>query len=54
MTLREGHLLLEHAASSGKLRGLEMTEINPILDDSNRTAELTVDLVLSGLGKRIV
>lgn len=54
VTLREAHLMLEHAAASGKLRGLEMTEINPILDDSNRTAELAVELVLSGLGKRIV
>ncbi len=54
VTLREAHLLLEHAAASGKMLGLEMTEINPILDDSNRTAEVAVDLVLSGLGKRIV
>ena len=54
ITQREAHLLLEHAAESGKLLGLEMTEINPILDERNRTAELAVDLVLSGLGKRIV
>ena len=37
-----------------RLLGLEITEINPILDDRNRTAELAVDLILSGLGKRIV
>jgi arginase len=54
VTQREAHLLLEHAADSQKLLGLEMTEINPILDDRNRTAELAVALVLSGLGKRIV
>lgn len=54
VTQREAHLLFEHAAASGKLLGIEMTEINPILDESNRTAELAVELVLSGLGKRIV
>ncbi len=54
VTQREAHLLLEHAAESGHLLGLEMTEINPILDDRNRTAELAVELILSGLGKRIV
>ena len=48
------HLLLEHAWDSGRLLGLEMTEINPILDDRNRTAELAVELVLSALGRRIV
>ncbi len=54
VTMREAHLLLEHAAESGKLLGLEFTEINPILDERNRTAELAVALVLSGLGKRII
>jgi arginase len=54
VTQREGHLLLEHAAESGKLLGLEFTEINPILDERNRTAEMAVALVSSGLGKRII
>ena len=54
VTQREAHLLLEHAAESKRLLGLEMTEINPILDERNRTAELAVDLVLSALGQRIV
>jgi arginase len=54
VTHREAHLLLEHAAESKKLLGLELTEINPILDHRNMTAELAVEFVLSGLGKRIV
>jgi arginase len=54
VTQREAHLLLENAAESGKLLGLEFTEINPILDERNRTAEMAVTLVLSGLGKRII
>jgi arginase len=54
VTQREAHLLMEHAFESGKLLGLEMTEINPILDTRNRTAQLAVELVLSALGKRIL
>ncbi|MCY2961468.1 MAG: arginase [Planctomycetota bacterium] len=53
-TLRESHLIMEHAAESGKLLGLEVTEINPILDNHNATARVAVDLVLSALGKAIV
>lgn len=54
VTQRESHLLMEHAADSGKLLSLEMTEINPIVDDRNRTAEYAAELVMSALGKRIV
>ena len=32
---------------------LDMVEVNPILDERNRTAELAVDLVLSAVGKRV-
>jgi len=54
VTEREAHVLMENAAESGQLLGLELTELNPILDTRNRTAELSVDLILSALGKRIV
>ena len=54
VTQRESHLVMEHAAESGSMLGLEITEINPIVDERNRTAELAVELVLSALGKRIV
>ncbi len=53
-TLRESHLIMEHAAESGKLLGLEITEINPILDNQNATARVAVDLVLSALGRSIL
>ena len=53
-TLRESHLIMEHAAESGRLLGLEMTEINPILDDRNATAKAAVDLALSALGKAVL
>ena len=53
-TLRESHLVMEHVAASGKLLGLEMTELNPILDGGNQTARAAVELVLSALGKSIL
>jgi arginase len=53
-TLRESHLVMEHAADSRKLLGLEITEVDPILDVHNSTAIRAVDLVLSALGKSIL
>jgi arginase len=53
-TLRESHLVMEHVAASGKLIGLEMTEINPILDDGNQTARAAVELILSALGQTVL
>ena len=53
-TYRESHAVMEHAADTGKLLGLEVTEINPILDTHNTTANAAVDLVLSALGKSIL
>jgi arginase len=53
LTVREGHLLMEILAASGVMVGLDIVEVNPILDDRNRTARLAVDLILSGTGKRV-
>jgi arginase len=53
LSVREGHLLMEMLAESKKLLGLDVVEVNPILDERNRTAELAVDLTLSALGKRV-
>ena len=54
ITYREAHLAMEMVAAAGVLGSLEITEINPILDESNRTAELAVELILSALGKTIL
>jgi arginase len=54
ITYREAHLAMEMVASAGVLTSLEITEINPILDESNRTAELAVELILSALGQTIL
>jgi arginase len=33
---------------------LEVAEVNPVLDDRNRTAEFAVEIIASSLGKRIL
>lgn len=50
---REAHFLMESIADSGKLIGLDVVEVNPILDVRNATAELANELILSALGKSI-
>ncbi|MDF1839612.1 MAG: arginase [Planctomycetota bacterium] len=52
ISFREAHTVLELCAESGKLVGLEMTEINPILDVRNKTAQATVQFIGSALGRR--
>lgn len=54
LTYREAHLAMEIVAESGCMASLELTEINPILDQGNRTAVLAVGLVASALGKTII
>lgn len=54
LTFREAHLALELAADTGALLGLDIVEVNPILDVRNQTAELAVGLAASALGQRIV
>ncbi len=54
VTYREAHLMMELIADSEKLIGLEMVEVNAILDHRNQTADLAVGLVASALGRRIL
>lgn len=54
LTFREAHLALEMIADTGKLLGMDIVEVNPILDVKNETAELAVGLAASALGQRIV
>jgi len=51
---REAHLLMEKIALTQRLIGLEMVELNPILDLRNQTAELGIGLIESAFGKRIL
>ena len=54
VTYREAHLAMEMIADSEAMVSLEIVEINPVIDEHNRTALLGVELVLSGLGKKIL
>ena len=54
LSYREAHLALELVAESGLADALEVVEVNPILDRSNATASLAVELVASALGARIL
>ncbi len=53
LTYREAHLICELVAETGVLVGMDIVEVNSILDVQNRTALLAVEFVLSALGKRV-
>jgi arginase len=54
VTYREAHLALEMVADSRQMCSFELVEVNPVIDVHNTTATLGVELVLSGLGKKIL
>lgn len=54
LTYREAHLLMEILSDSGKVGSLDIVEVNPILDNRNRTARLGVELAASLFGQRIL
>ncbi|MBI3242608.1 MAG: arginase [Chloroflexi bacterium] len=54
LTYREAHLLMEILSDSGKVSSLDIVEVNPVLDDRNRTAKLGVELATSLFGQRIL
>jgi arginase len=54
ITYREAHLLMETICDSGRTTSIEMVEVNPVMDQVNRTAILAVELILSALGNRIL
>jgi len=54
LTYREAHLAMEMIAESGCADSLEVAEVNPVLDEHNRTAAIAVELICSALGKTIL
>jgi arginase len=54
LTYREAHLAMEMASEVPFFKSLEIVEVNPLMDERNRTAELMVGLAASALGKRIL
>jgi len=54
LSYREAQLMMELIADCGCCCGMDIVEINPVLDRNNRTARLAVDLAASLFGKRIL
>jgi arginase len=53
-TYREAHLAMEMICDSRRAVSMEVVEVNPVIDERNRTADFAVELIMSGLGKRIL
>ncbi len=53
-TYREAHLAMEILADHGRLVSFEIVEVNPVIDEHNRTADLAVELACSAFGKKIL
>lgn len=53
LSYREAHLMMAILHDCGKICSADIVEINPILDDQNKTAEIAVELAASLFGERI-
>lgn len=53
-TYREAHLAMEIIADHGSMLSFEIVEVNPVIDEHNRTADLAVELIASAFGKKIL
>src|SRR5690625_3885497 len=54
VTYRESHLAMEMLAEADIITSAEFVEVNPMLDDKNKTAILTVALVGSLFGEKLI
>ncbi len=55
VSYREAHAAMERLQTlDAELTSMELVEVNPILDEHNRTAELAVELAASALGRSIL
>ena len=54
LTYREAHLIMEILHDSGRVTSMDIVEINPILDQTNSTSKIAVELAASLLGDRIL
>jgi arginase len=54
VNFREAHLLMEYCSDNGNLLSLEIVELNPFLDQGNVSAERTLALITSAMGKSIL
>lgn len=53
LTVREAFLVAESLAATGKIVGIDIVEVNPMLDLCNKTGELACHLALALLGKTV-
>jgi arginase len=53
-TYREAHLAMEILADHDHMLSFELVEVNPVIDEHNRTADLAVELACSAFGKKIL
>lgn len=54
ITYRESHLAMEMLAESEMITSAEFVEVNPILDERNKTAEVAVALIGSLFGEKLL
>jgi arginase len=54
LSYREAHLALEMLAQEEDFRSLDVVELNPLIDERNRTADLAAELVGSAMGETIL
>lgn len=54
LNLREAHLLMEKIADDGRVGSVDVVEVNPMLDDKNRTGRIAVEVLASLFGKSIL
>ncbi|HTT64764.1 MAG TPA: arginase, partial [Bryobacteraceae bacterium] len=53
-TYREAHLAMELICDTGRMVSMEVVEVNPVIDEINRTADLAVEMIMSAMGKKIL
>jgi len=53
-TFREAHLAMEIINDHGRMTSFDIVEVNPVIDEHNRTAALAVELASSAFGKKIL
>jgi len=54
LTYRESHLALEMLSEAGVVTSAEFVEVNPMLDERNKTADLAVALTGSLFGEKLI
>lgn len=52
VSLLDTQIAMEMISNSKKLVSMDLVEVNPLLDDNNRTAELAVEIAASMFGKK--